>query len=253
MSTQVFKTKILFVLLFIAAISSFLYAFNKNYDYQVVNSKLKKITEEKNELQNELDKTTASYQKLAIKNKKLSKRVISEINKIISLKDSVSELDIDLKNDKKALTKKTYLTRKLSDKINDLATKIDKAKLLKINVSEVLTMRKRNNGKFTSTTNKNKVDAFKVSFQVLKNEMATPGKKRISVQVLDSQNKIIIIKGTSSIANKHSHKLVVDYKNEPLDVVSFIEVERKNIKPGKYKVTVSIEGLSITQKSIFLR
>ena len=93
----------------------------------------------KKELQQKLDKTKAKQRKLAIKNKKLSKRIISEINKIISLKDSVDELDNNLQKDKNALTKKTYLTKKLSNKISYLATKIDKAKSLKTNITEVAT------------------------------------------------------------------------------------------------------------------
>ena len=253
MSSQIFKKKILFVLLFIATIFSFLYAFNKNYDYKVVSSKLKNSIEEKKELQEKLEKTTASYKKLSVKNKKLSKRVISEINKIINLKDSVNELDSDLKKDKKTLTKKIDLTRKLSSKINDLATKIDKAKLLKLNIVEVLTMKKRNNGKFTKTTSKNKVDAFKISFHLLKNEIATPGKKRVSIQVLDSKNNIVTVKNTGNTVNKHNGKLIVDYKNDLLDVVSFVEVNRKNIEPGTHKVIVSVEGLSAAQKTINLR
>lgn len=253
MSTQKIKKKILLVLLFIATALSFSYAFNKNYDYKMASSRLKKSIEEKKELEQKLEKTTANYKKLSAKNKKLSKRVILEINKIINLKDSVDELDSDLKKDKKALAKKTHLTKKLSTKINSLATKVDKAKLLKLNIVEVLTMRKRNNSKFTTTTNKNKIDAFKISFHVLKNEIANKGKKRISIKVLDSKNNIVIIKGAKGTANTYISKLTIDYKNEPLDVVSFIEVDRKNITPGIHKVIISLEGLSVAQKTINLR
>jgi hypothetical protein len=246
MSTPIFKKKLLLVVLFLATIFSFIYAFNKSYDYKVVSFKLKKSVEEKNELQLELDEKIASYKKLAVKNKKLSKRVISEINKIIDLKDSVDDLDDDLKKDKNALTKKITLTKRLSKKVNYLASKIDKAKLLKVNISEILTMKKRNSGKFTKTTNKNKVDAFKVSFYVLENEMAISGKKRISVKILDSQNNVVVAK------NEAKNNLIVDYKNESLGVTLYFEVDRKNVKPGGYKVIVSIEGLLAGQKTINL-
>lgn len=246
MSILIYKKKILFVVLFILTVFSFIYAFNKSYDYKVVSSKLKKSVEEKNELQLELNEKIVSYEKLAAKNKKLSKRVISEINKIIDLKDSVDDLDDDLKKDKNALTKKITLTKRLSKKVNYLASKINKAKLLKVNISEISMMKKRNNGKFTKTTNKNKVDAFKVSFSVLENEMATPGKKRVSIKILDSQNNVVVAKkGTKN-------NLIVDYKNESLGITSYIEVDRKNVKPGGYKVIVSVEGLSAGQKTINL-
>ena len=96
------------------------------------------------------------------------------------------------------------------------------------------------------TTNKNKVDAFKVSFSVLENEMATPGKKRVSIKILDSQNNVVVVK------NGTKNNLIVDYKNESLGVTSYIEVDRKNVKPGGYKVIVSVEGLSAGQKTINL-
>ncbi|PKH49235.1 hypothetical protein CXF68_00375 [Tenacibaculum sp. Bg11-29] len=246
MSTPIFKKKILLVLLFVATVFSFIYAFNKSYDYKVVSSKLKKSVEEKNELQLELDEKIASYKKLAVKNKKLSKRVISEINKIIDLKDSVDDLDNDLKKDKNALTQKITLTKKLYNKVNYLASKIDKARLLKVNISEILTVKKRNSGKFTKTTNKNKVDAFKVSFYVLENEMATPGKKRVSIKILDSQNNVVVTKSGAK------NNLIVDYKNESLSVTSYVEFDRENVKAGRYKVIISIEGLSAGQKTINL-
>lgn len=257
MSTQLLKKKIFPALLIVATIFSALYGLKKNNDYSTIKSKLKESVEQKEELQQKLDKTKAKQQKLAIKNKKLSKRIISEINKIISLKDSVNELDNDLQKDKYALTEKTYLTKKLSNKVNYLATKIDKAKSLKTNISEVATMKKRSNGKFTKTSNKNKVDAFKISFQVLENEIASSEKKRISIQVLDPENNIIKAKILSSskknIANKYSDELIIDYNNELLDVVSLIEVERENIKTGKYNIIIFIEGVSSTKKTFTLR
>ena len=257
MSIQIFKKKIFPVLLLTLAVFSSLYAFKKSNDYSSIDNKFKESIEEKKELQQKLDKATTNLQKLVIKNKKLSRRVISEINKIINLKGSVDELDNDLRKDKNALTKKTYLTKQLSNKINYLATKIDKAKLLKTNTIEVTTMKKRNNGKFTKTSNRNKIDAFKVNFQVLKNEITTPEKKRISLQILDPDNNVVISKIASLLknntVNKYSDELTIDYNNESLDIVSLIEIERKSVKAGKYKIIVFIEGLLTTKKIFSLR
>lgn len=255
MSIKAFKKKFLPILLVTATVFSLLYASKKNNAYNAINSKLKQSIEEKQALQEKLDKTTANFKKTTAKNKKLSRRVISEINKIITLKDSVNDLDDNLRKDKKAFNnerrKKTSLTKKLSNKITDLANTVNKAKLLKASAIEVFNMKKRNNGKFIKTTNTNKIDAFKVNFQVLKNEIATPGKKRISLQILDPANKLVISK--NSAANKYSDELTIDYNNESLDVISLIEVERKKIKLGEYKIKAFIEGRSISEKTFSLR
>lgn len=246
MKYQILKKKALPSILLTLTLVSSIYAFKKSNDLNTANSKLEESIEQKKELQKKLDKTTTNYEKLYNKNKKLSRRVISEINKIISLKDSVNELDLDLKKDKKALTKKANLTKSLTNKINNLALEVNKAKLLKASNINVLTMRKKNNGKFTKTTNTKKIDAFKINFQIHKNEVADSGKKRIHIQVIDPDNKVILSE-TTNTNDKYSDEISVNYQNEGLDIISLINVDRDNIKLGKYKVNAYVDGDTISK------
>ncbi len=244
MKYQILKKKALPSILLTLTLVSSIYALKKSNDFNDLSNKFEKSSEQKKELQQKLDKTTANYEKLYNKNKKLSRRVISEINKIITLKDSVNELDLDLRKDKKALTRKATLTKNLTNKINDLALEVNKAKLLKASNINVLTMRKKNNGKFTKTTNTKKIDAFKINFQIHKNEVADSGKKRIHIQVIDPDNKVILSENTN---NEYSDEISVDYQNEGLDIISLINVNRDNIKLGKYKVNAYVDGDNISK------
>ena len=86
------KKRPLKYILLIVAISMSFFAFNKHKDY---NSLKEVLVEDKNELQAELSGIAKEYKELNIKNKKLSRRVIKEINTIIVLKDSVKNLEIE--------------------------------------------------------------------------------------------------------------------------------------------------------------
>lgn len=75
----------------IAAIVALLifYSFKLNSDYQKLEDA---FSEQKIELQAELDEIIEDYRNINVKNKDLSKRLIKEINKIIVLRDSIKNL-----------------------------------------------------------------------------------------------------------------------------------------------------------------
>ncbi|TCI92280.1 hypothetical protein [Tenacibaculum sp. M341] len=75
----------------IAAIVALLifYSFKLNSDYKKLEDA---FSEQKIELQSELDEIIEDYRNINVKNKDLSKRLIKEINKIIVLRDSIKNL-----------------------------------------------------------------------------------------------------------------------------------------------------------------
>ena len=82
--------KVVTYLLIALAIFLLFFAYKKNKDY----NDLKEIfSEEKKELQRELDEIIEDYKDLTVKKKELSKRLITEVNKIIALRDSVENLE----------------------------------------------------------------------------------------------------------------------------------------------------------------
>lgn len=230
----------------------------------ISNSKLKEQKIENHKMVQKLESTENNLKKQSLKNKKLSKRVIKEINKIINLNDSVKDLDENLKEDQEKLLSKTQIAEKLSSKNKKLRQKALKAEHLEkeihkskkeilaakkeisaakqLKVSNIVTtiMRKKKNGAFTQTLNNKKIDAFKTNFQILNNEIANSGKKKIYLKIYNSKNQSL----------KFTDELNVEYNNKNIDIVSIIEVERSEIVTGNYEIIAYIDNKKVKSSSI---
>ena len=283
------KNRIKYIL-FTLIICTLFFAFSKNNDY---NSLKNVLIKDKEDLQIELNTIVEDYKKLNVKNKKLSKRVIREINKIITLKKSVNKLEADnfdlirtyrkktatlqkenrvliakvdslntvntrLKQENllanASLNKKDIIAYKLEKKnktllkVNkELKTQVAPAAEIKTSAIKAVAMKEKNSGGLIETYKNNRTDAFRVSFSLLKNNLTVPGNKKILIQIKDEYNKVIaakeqqiILKNNETI--KYSDALITDYKNEKIEILSLILVDRKNIDEGEYTVNVYIDG-----------
>jgi len=248
------------ILLIGATITSSAIAISKSTSINNLKVELASKQRENNSLINKLEHSSSNLIALNQKNKKLSKRVVNEINTIISLKDSVEGLDENLKNDKKKLAQKTYKTRKLLRERKKLKKEILKTKELgkdknteakketstvkKLNVTNIETtlMRKKFNGSFVKTVNAKKVDAIKTNFKILNNNTIKSGKKKVSISVFNSKDKTLAFNDI----------LEVHYNNENLDVTSIIEVERKKIEKGTYNIIAYIDGKEVNSSYAYI-
>ncbi len=294
------KKKVLTPVLLILVIFLISFTYKKNNDY---NTLKQMFVEDKKELQQELDQMSTNYKELSVKNKKLSRRIIREINKIIYLKDSVNKLDVNsfnlirqyrkrvsklqqhnrelfakvdslnsvndlLRKDnivaKKSLDEKNEITTKLSKQNNSLAkinqklkAQIEPAKKIQTSNINAVAMRSKSSGKLFSTTKSNKTDAFRINFKLLKNEITTPGNKNIHIQVQDKKNNVIASKKEVRLNNKKkikcSDEIVANYKNEELEVLSLILVDRDDMNEGEYKINVFIDGNFTSSSVVTLR
>lgn len=160
--------------------------------------------------------------------------------------------------DKNLLAEKLEKTNKeLTQSKNELEEKVAKAGEPKIGSLKALVMKERSSGKLTSTSRSSRADAFKISFKLLKNEVARVGQKEIFVQITDDKNNVIASKGVVELKNKnqieYSDKLVADYQNEEIDALSLVLVNRDNISKGKYNVNVFVDGKYVGKTSVSLR
>lgn len=159
---------------------------------------------------------------------------------------------------KNTLAKQLEKTNKeLSTTKNKLAAKVAIAGELKINNVKAVAMKERSSGKLTTTSRSSRADAFRINFKLEKNEFTTPGEKDIYIQITDSSNKVIAPKGVIELKNKnkieYSDKLVADYYNEQIEVLSLILVNRDNISKGKYTVNIFVEGKHTGKSVVSLR
>ena len=247
--------KTLKILLVGVTITSSAIAINKNITLNELKLELASKQEENTNLTNKLEHSSDNINKLNQKNKKLTKRVVNEINKIISLKDSVDNLGENLKEDQKKLAQKDYWTKRLLREKKWLKKEIQKnkkakknkkesSKTNKLNVTKIETtlMRKKYNGSFVETDNSKKIDAFKTNFKILNNKTAKSGKKKINISVFNSKNKNLAFNDV----------LEIDYNNENLDVISIIEVERKKIERGTYNIIAYIDGKEVNSSLAYI-
>ena len=81
-----------------------------------------------------------------------------------------------------------------------------------------------------------------------------PGFKKVLIQIKDRNNNVIAAneKKTTLKNNKkikYSDELIADYRNNELEVLSLILVDRDNMEKGDYKINVFIDG-NFTSSSI---
>lgn len=202
------------------------YGYKKHQDY----SKLQNVfVQEKKEMQNELDELIEDYKDLTVKRKDLSKRLVREMNKIITLRDSIKNLEkanyqLILKFRKRIKTlerENRYLFAKV-DSLN-IVTKFLEDKNLTI--TNELTKQKTENTELSKTNQK-----LQKNQQELESKVATAA----------------IIKATlpTSIVMKErsSGKLTSTSRSSRADAfkTTFKLLENKVTTPGKKKIHVQI-------------
>ncbi|MFV0247985.1 MAG: hypothetical protein ACK5H1_03350 [Tenacibaculum sp.] len=275
------KNGILMLLLFVIL---FLVLYNISISTQIKDIK-NSFQEEKIELQNEIDELIKDYTDVVIGNKNLLKRLRTELDKMKNLRDSISKIDINnyklirkyrskiaslerenkklfIKVDSlsavnKALVNESVLTSQIINQKDSLNTQLTlsnntlKAKITtasKINISpiKITAMKERSSGKLTNTLRSRRTDVFQVSFDLLENSLTNPGEKKIYIQLIDSNKKVINPKGNTELKNgntiQYSDSLMVVYSNKQINLISLIWVNRREINKGNYTASVFVEG-----------
>lgn len=277
------------------------FAFNKNKDYNNLKNVLLK---DKEDLEIELNQIVDDYKQLNVKNKKLSKRVIREINKIITLKKTVTKLEVEnfelirgyrkqivglQKENRLLITKVDSLNRltielkeeniSVNESLNEkniiatnlknrnkkllnvnkkLETELAPAREIKTSPIKAIAMKEKNSGGLIETYKHNRTDVFRVNFSLLENDLTKPGNKKIYIQIIDedynvvgAREQVAVLKNLEGI--KYSDALIADYKNQKIEVLSLILVNRKHIKKGEYTVNVYIDGVYSSGSIITLK
>lgn len=249
------KTKLLTPTLIILTALSSIYAYKKHKENVQLQTELSKSIRAKNNIQKRITEVTENFEKVSTKNKKLSRRFISEINKIIKLKDSVNELDHNLKTDQQILSQKTNLAQSLADKNKALSKEITEAKSLKIASMTISKMKKKVNGKYTTTSRTSKIDALKLVVKIEENDLALSGQKLFHVQLINPEGQIISIYKDVQLNNKIltcSDEVIFNYQKENIEVISLLQVNRDNLKSGNYSINAFIGGKLISTSHINL-
>jgi len=137
-----------------------------------------------------------------------------------------------------------------------LTEKVTIGSALKVSSAKVLAMRERTSGKLVETTRSRNTDAFRVNFTIASNAISEQGEREIYVQILDSKGNTLAVKGEFLMEGNptnYSDKTIVDYKNDAVDVISLVEVNRDFLTTGLYTVNLFIENKFVGSSTITLK
>jgi Tfp pilus assembly protein PilO len=154
-------------------------------------------------------------------------------------------LTIDLDSAQVKISTQLAINDTLSMENIDLSEKVAIGSILKVNTAQILAMRERSNGKLVETSRARNTDAFRINFTIAKNEISEQGERQLFIQITDSKGNTVASKGEFMLFDEtqisYSDVTSVDYLNEPIDVISLVEVDRDSMESGIYNVNIYIE------------
>jgi hypothetical protein len=118
---------------------------------------------------------------------------------------------------------------------------------LKVNTIKIVTMKKRKFGeKLVETTRANRTDAMRISFVIAENELADKSQRNAKIQVINPKGGVLNTIGFATtdegVEFDYSDETSVDYENKDLAVLTMLEVDRKSMLKGNYRVNIYIDN-----------
>ena len=140
---------------------------------------------------------------------------------------------------------------------DELMEKIEIGAKLQVNSVNTISMKERNNGKLVSTTRASRTDALRISFTIAGNTLADEGEENALIQVLNPKGEVVSGVGEEALENGetilYTDKTLVEYAKENIDVVSLIEVNRKEMTKGTHTVRVFLNGRIVGVSEFLLK
>ncbi|NLP57644.1 hypothetical protein [Lutibacter sp. B1] len=174
-----------------------------------------------------------------------------------ALKDENEILAIHLDSANVKISKQIAKNDTLALQNLTLAEKVAIGSTLRLNKAKVIAMRERSNGKLVETSKSRNTDAFRINFTIAKNEIADQGDRQVYIQILDTKGNTVASKGELVLFDEtsisYSDQTIVNYINEPVDIISLVEVDRDLIEAGVYAVNIYIENKLAGTTKIILK
>ncbi|CAM1349427.1 hypothetical protein [Tenacibaculum insulae] len=174
-------------------------------------------------------------------------------NQLLTKNDSVKEILVAKENQYSKLKSKNQYLNQEKRLLND---RIAVAEIIQISSVKASAMKKRRNGKYTTTSKSSKTDAFKVEFNLLENNIVSPGNKSIYIQITKN-NTVVFPSKEVQLKNKEkifcNDILNAEYKNKQIAAISFIKVNRDDVSKGPYMINVFIDGVFAKKTSLQLK
>ena len=169
---------------------------------------------------------------------------LNEANLMLAQENTIAKELIEQKD--KSNTTLTSVNRKLQKNNKNLEEKVAVAGAIKTGDIRAIAMKERSSGKLTSTSRSSRTDAFKINLDLLENEVTTPGERNVYIQIANEAKEVVGAKGKTKLDNgqrvAYTDSIQVNYNNQRMSLVSFILVDREEIKEGRYTISAFVDG-----------
>ncbi|WP_026754167.1 hypothetical protein [Sediminibacter sp. Hel_I_10] len=180
---------------------------------------------------------------------------------LFSTIDSLDDVNSDLQSEKHLAY--TELRREKNENLSlkrqnaSLNRDIEKASLISANSFKAIGY-SHDIGIRNASKKAKHVSSIEVCFALAENVLAASGRKNLYIQILDPKNNVVADKGVINFGKDHliySQKLIVDYKNDDIDVCLDVKAEanEKPLLPGTYFISVFEDGRRLGGTQLNLR
>jgi hypothetical protein len=178
------------------------------------------------------------------------------MQKMDSLMLANDALKVDLENAEELIVNKTAENEELSLLAAGLAEKVALGSVLKVVSMDVDAVKSVSSGELKSTNRFKKVEAFRVSIIVDENLIAEQGPRMLYFTLKDAAGNIIRANGEFELDGEsmsYTNMMELDYKNEEVNAVILLNVDKGVLSKGVYTVDVYFEGSRAATKDVELK
>jgi hypothetical protein len=179
------------------------------------------------------------------------------MQKMDSLMLANDALKVDLENAEELIVNKTAENEELSLLASGLAEKVALGSILKVVAINVDPVRTVSSGELFRSTNRfKKVEAFRVSIIVDENLIAEQGPRMLYFTLKDAAGNIIRANGEFELDGEsmsYTNMMELDYKNEEVNAVILLNVDKGVLSKGVYTVDVYLEGSRAATQDVELK
>jgi vacuolar-type H+-ATPase subunit I/STV1 len=179
------------------------------------------------------------------------------MQKVDSLMHVNDTLTVDLENAEDIIVSKTLEIEELSVLASDLAEKVALGSILKVIAIDVDPVRTVSSGELLKSTNRfKKVEAFRVSIDIDENLIAEQGTRMVYFTVKDASGNIVRSNGEFELNGElisYTNMMELDYRNEQVNAVILLYVNKGVLSKGIYTIDVYLEGSRAATKDVELK
>ena len=178
------------------------------------------------------------------------------MRKMDSLMLANDALQLDLENAEELIVNKTAENEELSLLAAGLAEKVALGSVLKVVSMDVDAVKSVSSGELKSTNRFKKVEAFRVSIIVDENLIAEQGPRMLYFTLKDAAGNIIRANGEFELDGEsvsYTNMMELDYKNEEVNAVILLNVDKGVLSKGVYTVDVYFEGSRAATQDVELK